>query len=269
MSTALTSTEKLKLVDLELVIERGLQTFVEVGAALTLIRDQKLYRESHGTFEEYCQDRWGWTDRRARQLMDASAVVGHLTDGSETGTTVPVNERQAREIGKVSKEKRAEVWSEAVETAPKKEDGKPKLTASHVKRTVEKHVPPKSKLDSLREARERQYEEMQAGGDPTPRQPTSAQRSEAAPPAAPDGGAVTPGDVLKESRAETEKTPEWRVGQYLRRLGIAPEFTDEDIRKGVTLFGNHAEIQTCTEHRDLLSKIIAHASAKEGIRVIR
>jgi hypothetical protein len=96
MSAALTETEQVKLRDLEGIIERGLQTFVEVGAALTLIREQGLYRTSHPTFDEYCKERWGWSDRRARQLMEASEVVGTL---AETGTIVPPeNEAQAREV---------------------------------------------------------------------------------------------------------------------------------------------------------------------------
>ena len=43
-----------RLAELELVIERGLKTFVEVGAALLGIRDGRLYRETHATFEDYC-----------------------------------------------------------------------------------------------------------------------------------------------------------------------------------------------------------------------
>lgn len=277
MSTALSSTEKLKLVDLELVIERGLQTFVEVGAALSIIREQKLYREEHGTFEEYCQERWGWTRQRSAQLIAASETVGIL---STTVDTLPANEAQAREIGKVPEEQRTEVWQEAVETAPKNEDGTPKLTASHVRDTVDRHVvrptkvprlpdKPKSKTDQLREARERAYEQMQAGGEATSDQPSEEKRNGATSPAAPDGGPVTADDVLRESQAETERTPEYRVGLYLRRLGIVPEFTDEEIAQGVSLFGKHAEVQTCREHRDLLSKIIAHATSKEAIRVVR
>ena len=54
-----------KLARHEQVIERGLATFVEVGEALSEIRDARLYRESHTTFEAYCRERWGFTDRRA------------------------------------------------------------------------------------------------------------------------------------------------------------------------------------------------------------
>lgn len=81
-----------RLAELESVIERGVPTFMEVGRALAEIRDTRLYRETHPTFEAYCRDRWGFTDRRARQLIAASRQV-------ESGTTVPVeNERQARRL---------------------------------------------------------------------------------------------------------------------------------------------------------------------------
>lgn len=31
-----------------------------VRAALLEIRDRKLYRENHNTFEDYCREQWGW-----------------------------------------------------------------------------------------------------------------------------------------------------------------------------------------------------------------
>lgn len=80
-----------------------------VVRALTTIRDGRLYRASHGTFEEYCKSRWGFTDRRARMLMSASEVVGNL----ETGTTVPLpaSERQARPLAALPPEERARTAS--------------------------------------------------------------------------------------------------------------------------------------------------------------
>lgn len=96
------------LTDLEAVIERGLQTFVEVGAALMSIRERKLYRETHDTFDAYCKDRWGWTATRAYRLMQASEVVETLPIGS-----TPANEAQARELVKVPEAERAEVMQEA------------------------------------------------------------------------------------------------------------------------------------------------------------
>jgi hypothetical protein len=85
----LSPAERCRLAELEQVVDAGMQTFVDVGLALLEIRDGRLYRQTHGTFESYCTARWGFTDRRGRQLIAAA----------EIGTMVPVaNERQAREL---------------------------------------------------------------------------------------------------------------------------------------------------------------------------
>lgn len=68
----------------ESVIERGLKTFIEVGEALARIRQYRLYRLTHGTFEEYCSERWGMTRRYANILIEASETVAVM------GTIVPI-----------------------------------------------------------------------------------------------------------------------------------------------------------------------------------
>ncbi|HET7037948.1 MAG TPA: hypothetical protein VFI42_19905, partial [Thermomicrobiaceae bacterium] len=75
----------LRLAELEAVIERGVPTFMEVGQALAEIRDARLYRETHTTFEAYCRERWGFTSSRARQLIGASrqATVTAVTPRTE------------------------------------------------------------------------------------------------------------------------------------------------------------------------------------------
>ena len=83
-----------RLAELETVIERGQQTFVEVGNALMEIRDQRLYRKTHATFEAYCKERWGWTRRQANRQIDAAKVVETL---GPTGPK-PATEREARDM---------------------------------------------------------------------------------------------------------------------------------------------------------------------------
>ena len=51
MNAALSKSENTALAECEAVIERGLATFVEVGRALLHIRDERLYRAAHRTFE--------------------------------------------------------------------------------------------------------------------------------------------------------------------------------------------------------------------------
>jgi hypothetical protein len=82
----------LSLPELERVIERGQQTFIEVGRALLEIRDRRLYRETHATFEAYCRERWGWSRRHANRQIEAARVV----DAVGPVGPKPESERQAR-----------------------------------------------------------------------------------------------------------------------------------------------------------------------------
>ncbi len=127
---ALTPDEGQRLADCEAVIERGLNTFVDVGNALAEIRDSRLYRLSHGTFEEYCRDRWGFARNYANKMIAAAEVVTGL------GTivpTLPATESQARPLTSLPPDEQIAAWQEAVDTAP---NGK--VTAAHVAEVVER-----------------------------------------------------------------------------------------------------------------------------------
>lgn len=80
LEKALDRGERETLETCERVIQGGLDTFIEVGGALSVIRDQRLYRSSHKTFEEYCREKWDMTGRRARQLCAAAGVVRNLLE---------------------------------------------------------------------------------------------------------------------------------------------------------------------------------------------
>ena len=121
--------ESRDLIALESVIERGLETFVEVGEALATIRDRRLYRTEHPTFADYCKAKWKMSDRRARQLMDAAEVTSTI---AKSGTTVPKSERQARPLATLPPAQRAEAWQKAVAASP---NGQP--TAKDVQGVVE------------------------------------------------------------------------------------------------------------------------------------
>ncbi|WP_331764869.1 DUF5131 family protein [Streptomyces sp. NBC_01238] len=128
MTDILTASESTALAEHEAVIELGLTTFVEVGNALYVIREERLYRSEHGTFEDYCRERWGFSDSRARQLVGAAQTVTNVT---AAGLPAPTNEGQARELSRVPERERTAVWAETVERT----DGKP--TAAAVRDTYE------------------------------------------------------------------------------------------------------------------------------------
>lgn len=132
---SLTSSERALLTSYEAVIQQGLESFVEVGNALAKIRDARLYRNEFDTFEDYCSRKWSLSRPRAYQFIAAAEVV----DDVSTIVDTPKTESQARPLTQVPREQRAEVWQEAVATAPIDErTGEPKITAKHVEQVVAK-----------------------------------------------------------------------------------------------------------------------------------
>ena len=109
---AITLKESGDLVRLEKTIAKGLEAFVEVGEALAEIRDRKLYRIEHGSFDAYLETKWKISRSRASRLIQAAEVVKLLPTGNK-----PTTERQARPLTKLPPEKRGEAWQEAVKTS--------------------------------------------------------------------------------------------------------------------------------------------------------
>lgn len=108
--------EQDNLRECETVIERGLATFVEVGTALARIRDGRLYRATHATFEDYCRERWGFSRNYANKQIAAAETVRAVE--REMGTNVPIaNEGQARAIAPILKEHGPEVAAEVLRQA--------------------------------------------------------------------------------------------------------------------------------------------------------
>jgi hypothetical protein len=118
----LTKTEATELAQHERTIVAGLATFKDVGGALLAIRNGKLYRAAHTTFDSYCKARWGFDRTYAHRLIEASETDAVLPIGNK-----PANESQARPLSALPKEERATAWEAVIERAPKDESGRPKL----------------------------------------------------------------------------------------------------------------------------------------------
>lgn len=125
----LSRSEIYDLQQCEIIIAKGLATFVEVGTALLKIRDSRLYRKNYATFEKYCQERWQMTKSRANQLVDAAKVCENLT----TLVVIPDSERVARPLASLTPDQQREAWSRAAE-----QYGHP--TSAQVKRTVDEMI---------------------------------------------------------------------------------------------------------------------------------
>jgi len=106
----LTALEVSRLSELETVIERGLETYIEVGNALREIDRERLYRQGYGTFEQYVKERWGHERAWAYRQIDAAEVAGNVSTSIHLSTEqaialAPLRPEQQRELAPIVAEK--------------------------------------------------------------------------------------------------------------------------------------------------------------------
>jgi hypothetical protein len=117
----------------EQIVQRGLKTFFEVGAALVRVRDLRLYRVEHATFEDYCQARWDMGRRYVNQIIAAAQVQENL--GAIAPKKLPANEAQVRPLTKLKDpEQQREAWQQVLERVDRETEGQ--LTAQIVEEVV-------------------------------------------------------------------------------------------------------------------------------------
>ncbi len=123
---SLSPEEEKERLFLERKVERA---FYEAGRALKELRDKRLYRNTHNTFEEDCRSRFDYSRRKMDYLIAGSQVFDNLemrTNGSqnwelETRTNgsqiLPTTERQVRPLTSLEPEQQREAWNEAITEA--------------------------------------------------------------------------------------------------------------------------------------------------------
>lgn len=129
----LTSQEKIELEQCEAVIAKGWETFVEVGKALANIRDKKLYRTTHRTFEAYCRERWQYRKSYAYYLINAAQVVTYLSTIVDKKELLPSCEAQVRPLVGLDPTQIKEIWQEATN------GGTSRNTEKDVRELAKKH----------------------------------------------------------------------------------------------------------------------------------
>jgi hypothetical protein len=111
----LTKQEMIELERCENVLQRGLDTFFEVGNALLTIRDGRLYRANYHTFASYCRERWGIGRAYAWRIIAAAGRVKLLpADGV---IPRPTSEYQVRPFLKLEPGAFPQAWERAVSRA--------------------------------------------------------------------------------------------------------------------------------------------------------
>jgi hypothetical protein len=96
-------------------------SFYQAGVALRELRDRKLFRSTHRTFEEYAKEILGFTRIRLYQLIGAAQVYENIRENVNAPLTLfPTTEYQCRPLVKLGQEEQVEAWKIAVDLAGEK-----------------------------------------------------------------------------------------------------------------------------------------------------
>ena len=96
----------------------SVQYIYEAGKALAELRSRRLYRSTHKTFEDYCQDRFGYTRQNANYFIAGAGVVDNLTNLTTICCQIlPTKEIQVRPLTKLEPAEQIVAWQQAVSLA--------------------------------------------------------------------------------------------------------------------------------------------------------
>jgi hypothetical protein len=112
VSAKLSVDARKRLKACEALIEQ--RAFYEVGSTLLEIRRDKLYLETHKTFESYCRERWKFSRIHAHRLVESARVTDNLLPIGN----IPTHESQVRPLTKLAPEQQREAWKRALEISP-------------------------------------------------------------------------------------------------------------------------------------------------------
>ena len=102
--TPLTQTETSRKSHLINVVQQGENTVMEVACALRELRDRKLYRDTHGTFEVFCLDTfkfgksWGYQLIQAAEEADSESNKRPKNESSHISEKTPVFGKSPKNI---------------------------------------------------------------------------------------------------------------------------------------------------------------------------
>lgn len=135
----LSTAERAQFRKFEGQIRHHFETFQTAGSALMSIRDQRLYRETHATFEDYCREKWEMSKTQANRLIAAAVVVENVASVVPAGIAGHLTESVIRPLTNLPPEAQKKAMAKAVEAAP----GSRGLTAKVVNAAAHE-VSPKS-----------------------------------------------------------------------------------------------------------------------------
>jgi len=131
----LTPEEAQQLAEFEKILNASSLSYIEIGHALRVIRDQRLFRATDQSFSRYCDMRFGYKHAYSYGLIQAAVVAETVCNCGQFPP--PSNEAQARELAKLSSSTaQIDVWSELLAAHPRET-----LSAALVAEAVAAHLP--------------------------------------------------------------------------------------------------------------------------------
>ena len=108
----LSEQEETRLRELECIVQAGLDSFLQVGAALSEIRDSRLYRATHERFADYCLDRWKLSLSRCNQIVQTVHTYDHLVAAvpQDPALLSEANEHMLRPLNRLEPELQTVTW---------------------------------------------------------------------------------------------------------------------------------------------------------------
>lgn len=114
----MTAAEKTTLAKCESDLQTHADSFRLAGAALQTIRDSRLYRETHATFEAYCRERWSFSKTQANRLISATHVVNLAADVIPANIAAHLSESAVRSLTGLSDKESTRVLKRVVKSIP-------------------------------------------------------------------------------------------------------------------------------------------------------
>jgi hypothetical protein len=114
----LSAAEKQMLENDEQQVQRHLESFAPAGHALREIRDKRLYRVEHATFEDYCRKRWEMSKTQANRLIAAAQVVDNIASVTPPEVTGHLKESTIRSLAPLSAAQQRKVFERVLEQSP-------------------------------------------------------------------------------------------------------------------------------------------------------
>jgi len=134
-------SDRERLDNLEVTVDQGIRTSLDMYAALKEIRDDRLYRVAgYETFQDYCKDVWDLGRDYVDRCITAVEVRGRISVFQDVVDVSSIaKESQLRELANVPDDAMEAVLVEACELAESQE--KP-VTAKIIKKAVKTVIPP-------------------------------------------------------------------------------------------------------------------------------